>query len=228
MAIDKIGLDHLIIPLTHMGGNGLLESWQDDFDVNPALWGTPVTGTGGIALDKTEQPYQKCILTGPANADTARLYSQQVWSAGPTVWGANTFWRRLMMIWSAKFTTVASIENTTFFMGLAPTVAATRATDDLIGFCLTADALNTLTDNGSVETLNAAGAPTLTDWHTYALEVYRGGVVFYVDGVPVQQHVTNLPDYNFRMTFYLPQEAGANGGQLHIGPVTCWNEGIVR
>lgn len=226
--IDAIGLAHLLIPLMHASGDGFLETWQDDFDINPVAWGTPVVGTGGAALDKTEQPYQKAILTGPANADTVRLHSQWRWSCGPTVWGANTFWKRFLMVWSAKFAVEASIENTTFAMGLLPTLTATRATAEQITFILNGDALNYLTDDGGVETTGAVGAPTLTDWHTYGIEVYRGGVVFYIDGVAVATSSTNLPDYNFYPTFYLPQEAGANGGQLHIGPVGFWHEALVR
>jgi hypothetical protein len=229
-AIDQIGLNHLMILLIHAGQNALKEGWQDatppGIDAN--IWAETLTGTGGRARDLTEAPYIKQLLTGPANADTARLRSIHQWSCGPTVWGTNHIYKRFVFVWEGKFTTVASIDNTFFFMGLAPTTVATRATNELIGFILTADALNSLTDDGGVETVNAVGAPVLTNWHLYALEVYAGGVVFYIDGAAVAQHTTNLPDQAFYLTWYLPQEAAANGGQLHIGSLGCFYEFVVR
>jgi len=227
MSIDTIGLNHLIIPMFHASKDSVLETWVSP-GINPAIWGTAIAATGLVALDKTEQPYQKAVLTGTVNADTARLYAQRQWSVGPTVWGDNTVWKRFVMMWEAKFVTVASIENTTFLMGLSPTLVATRATNETIGFVLTADVLNSLTDNAGTETVNAVGAPVLTNWHTYAIEAYQGGIVFYVDGAAIVTHSTNLPDYNFYPTFYLPQEAAANGGELHIGQVALWHEPVMR
>lgn len=228
--IDEIGLQHILIGIIHGGGNALKEGWQDPtppgHDTN--IWKAVVTGTGGVARDLTEAPHQKQVLTGPANADTARLHSVHRWTCGPTVWGANLAYKRFLFGWEVKFATVASIENTAFFMGLMPTTVATRATDELIGFVLTADVLNSLTDDGGTETVNAVAAPVLTDWHFYAIEVYAGGVVFYIDGAAVAQHTTNLPDQAFYLTWYLPQEAAANGGELHIGACGCYYEFVVR
>lgn len=228
--IDEIGLQHMLIPLNSMGKSNFVESWQDatppGIDVN--IWTEVLTGTGGRARDATEAAYLKQLLTGPANADTARLHSVHQWPAAPTLMGANVIYKRFLFVWEAKFATVASIENTTFLMGLAPSTVATRATPELICFILTADALNSLTDDGGVETVNAVGAPVLTNWHLFAIEVYAGGVVFYIDGEAVAQHVTNLPDQNWYLTWYLPQEAAANGGELHLGRLGCFYEPIVR
>lgn len=228
--IDQVGLNHLMVPLLHAGQNSLREGWQDatppGIDTN--IWAETLTGTGGRARDLTEAPHQKQVLTGPANADTARLYSVHRWSCGPTVWGSNLLYKRFLFGWEVKFASVASIDNTHFFMGLAPSAVATRATNELIGFILTADALNSLTDDGGVETVNAVGAPVLTNWHLLTIEVYAGGIVFYIDGAAVAQHTTNLPDYAFHLTWYLPQEAAANGGELHIGALGCYYEFVVR
>lgn len=226
--IDEIGLQHLLIPMMHGGQNALKEGWQDPVFPDPGLWVTAVAATGAVNRDLTEAPHQKIVLTGPANADTARLYSLYRWTCGPTIWGSNLAYKRFIFAWEAKFDVVASIDNTHFLMGLAPTIAATRATNEQISFILTADALNTLTDDGGAETVTVvAPAPVLTNWHFYAIEVYAGGVVFYVDGVAVQ-HTTNLPDIAFYLTWYLPQEAAANGGELHVGALGAYYEFVVR
>jgi len=208
----------------------LYEGWQDATPpgIDPNIWTTVVAGTGAVTRSTAEAAYLKAILTGPTNADTARLYSVAQWPCGPTLWGADMLYKRFVLAWEAKFATVASIDNAAFFMGLAPTAGATRATAELIGFYLSADVLRSLTDDGGVETTNAMGAPVLTNWHLYTIEVYAGGVVFYIDGAAVALHATNLPDYNFHLTWYLPQEAAANGGELHIGALGCYYQPVVR
>lgn len=228
--IDVIGLFHALITLSSAGKSNLVETWQDVTPpgIDPNIWATVLTGTGGVARNTAEAGYLKVILTGPTNADTARLHSVAQFPATPTLMGANVIYKRFIFVWEAKFATVASIDNTHFLMGLAPSAVATRATNELIAFILTADALNSLTDDGGAETVNAVGAPVLTNWHLYAVEVYHGGVVFYIDGAAVAQHVTNLPDQNWYLTWYLPQEAAANSGQLHVGRLGCFYEPIVR
>ena len=233
--IDVIGLYHLLISLNASGKSSLSESWQDatppGHDVN--IWTEVAGGTGGAARDATEVGYLKQLFTGPANADTARLHSVHQWPVAPTLWGAEMMYKRFVLIWECKFVTVASILNggpatAGFFMGLAPSTVATRATQELIGFVLTADALNSLTDDGGTETLSAVGAPVVTNWHLLAIECYAAGVNFYVDGAVAAQHTTNIPDENYYLTWYVPQEVAANGGQLHLGALGCFYEFVVR
>ncbi len=228
--IDVLGLYHQILSLNYSGKSSLGESWQDaappGHDTN--LWTEVITASGGIARVTTEVGYLKQVFTGPANADTARLHSVQQWPVAPTLWGAEMIYKRFVFIFEVKFGTVASIDNTTFFMGLAPTTGSIRTSQELIGFVLTADALNSLTDNGGTETLNALGAPTLTDWHLLAIECYAAGVNFYVDGAVAATHITNLPDENYYLTWYVPQEAAANSGELHLGVLGCFYEFVVR
>jgi len=233
--IDQIGLNHLILSLNYSGKSSLSESWQDatppGHDTN--IWTEVLGATGSVDRDATEVGYLKQVFTGPANADTARLHSVHEWPVAPTLWGADMLYKRFVFGWECKFVSVDSIENggpaaAGFFMGLAPSTVATRATQELIGFVLTANALNSLTDDGGTETLNAVGAPTLTDWHVLAIECYAGGVNFYVDGAVMANHITNIPDGNYYLTWYVPQEAAANGGQLHLGALGCFYEFVVR
>ena len=213
--IDEKGILKRLEVLSSVGLPYLIETWQAAID--PAVWTIDLGGTTGSVLrDITEEPYQKVILAGAANADTARLHTVSEWQLGANTWGANTFNKLLIMEWEAKFANVADIENTAFFMGLAAGVAATRATMNIAGFILTADALNSITDNGGVETVNAVGAPVLTNWMKLAIVAYNGMIEFYVNEVMQARHVTNLPEYNVHGMFYLPQEAAVNTGELHI------------
>jgi hypothetical protein len=126
------------------------------------------------------------------------------------------------MEWEAKFASVASIDNALFFMGLSASNVATRATDNIAGFILTADALNCITDDGGGEVVGAVGAPVLTNWHKYGIVAYPGVIEFYVDEVMQDRHLTveNLPDVNAHLMFYLPQEVAANSGELHVAMIS--------
>jgi hypothetical protein len=225
-------IDPVVMQLLARPQLALYEGWQDEAGIDTTVWTTAVTGTGAVARNVAEPPYLKVLLSGPANADTARLYENQRWFCGPDTYGMNTILRRLVMEFEAKFAVVASIDNPTFFMGLASVQLATRASTNIAGFILTADVLNSITDDGAGEVTKAVGAPVLTTWHKYRMEILAGTIYFYVDEVLRATHTTaaveRLPDTTMFPVFYLPQEAGANGGQLHVGIVRVWTEDIVR
>jgi len=213
MAIDEKGKLNQLITMNSVGLPVLMETWQRAAGIDPALWNIGLAGTTGtVVRSEAEEPYQKVILAGAANADVARLYTTVKWQLAPDTWGLNTFQKALVMEWECKFAVVAAIENTTFFMGLAAGAAATRAAMNLAGFCLTADALNALTDDGGAETVSAVGAPVVTNWMKLTVLAYRGCIEFYVNEVMRARHTTaapdeNLPDVNVYGMFYLPQEA---------------------
>lgn len=223
MGIDEIGRLRRLETLVSVGLPYLAETWQDVLGIDPTVWTTAVTGTGAVARSVAEEPYQKVILSGPANADTARLYTVQEWQLAPDTWGANTFNKLLIMEWEAKFDVVASIENTTFFMGLSAANNATRASTNIAGFILTADVLNSITQDAGVnETVKTVGGPTLTNWNKYAIVAFNDIIEFYVNEVMQARHLTAefLPDVNAHGMFYLPQEAAANGGELHVATIS--------
>jgi len=214
--IDERGRLNYLIKNTSYTLPYLMETWQAA--INAAVWTTVLGGTGTVTRDITEEPYQKVILDGPANADTARIYTVAEWQMAPTLWGANTFNKLLIMEWEAKFVTVASIENTEFFMGLAAGAAATRSAMNMVGFCLQGDALYSLTDNGGVEDSQAIAGITLTNWNKYAVVAYNGILEFWVNETMEIRNATaaDQPDYNMHGMFYLEEEAGANSGELHV------------
>lgn len=210
----------------------LYESWQDEAGIDNTVWSTAVTGTGAVARDATEAPYLKVKLSGTTNADTARLNGDNRWVCGPDTYGTNTILRKLIMEWEVKFATVASIDNTAFFMGLASATNATRASTNIAGFILDGDVLKSITDDGVGETAKAVGGPTLTGWHKLRVEIYAGTIEFYVDETLQATHTTeageDLPDTAMYPVLYLPQEAAANGGELHTGIVRIWTEDVSR
>lgn len=199
------------------------ETWQDVLGIDPAVWTQVVTATGSITdpPDLTEEPYQKVVLSGPANGDTARLHTVAQWQIAPDTWGTDTIIQKVTIEWEARFVSVASIDNALFLMGMSAIAAATRASVNIAGFILVADALNVVTDDGVGETVTVVpSAPVLTNWHKYKIVAYAGTIEFWVDDVLEATHTTaageDLPDVNAHLNYYLPQEALANGGELHV------------
>ena len=210
----------------------LYETWQDEAGIDANVWTSVVTGTGAVARNVAEPPYLKVLLSGTTNADTAHLYSDQRWFCGPDTYGANTILKRLILEFEAKFATVASIDNALFFMGLGSIQETLRTTNNIAGFILTADALNSITDDGVGEVVKAVGAPVLTTWHKYRIAVYAGAIGFYIDEALIVAHTTaaveRLPDTAMYLNFTLNQEAAANSGELHTGIIRLWTEDVIR
>ena len=108
MSMDLEGQVKELKILSQVGLPYMIETWQGVID--PLVWTIALGGTTGTVLrDITEEPYQKVILTGPANDDEARLYTIQEYQLGPDTWGQNTFNKALVMEWECKFDTVAGI-----------------------------------------------------------------------------------------------------------------------
>jgi len=225
MGIDDVGKLNKLLTLNQVGMPVLMETWQRAAGIDPALWNVNLHGTTGtVARSEAEEPYQKVILTGPANDDAARLYTTAKWQLAPDTWGLNTFQKALLMEWECKFATVASILTTHFFMGFAAGAAADRTSMNLAGFILSgADALNALTDDAGAETVSAVGAPVVTNWMKLSILAFPACIEFYVNEVMQARHTTadaeDLPDVNAYGMFYVIQEAAANGGALHVANV---------
>lgn len=213
-------------------GSVLYEDWRKEESsvVDERKWKVAGTGTGTIRRNigvSTTTPKFYVALSGTTNGDTMRLRSNRRWDVGPDTWGTNTIYRKLIIEWEARIGTVASAENTTFFMGLGLLTTATRASNHLIGFILTADALNSITDDGTGETVSAVGAPAVANLHKLRLEIRAGGIVdFYVDETLQATHTTNLTDQAMYLMFYQPQEAAASGASLEVGSIAAWYEGL--
>lgn len=208
--------------LVRREGAYMLETWQAAID--EGVWTSATGGTGAVTRDVTEEPIQKVVLSGPANADTARLYTVKEWQFDPLAQLARTV-KGLYVSWEAKFATVASIENTKFFMGLSSDGAASdRSSNNLTGFFLNSDVLNAIIDDAGSESTATVGGPTLTSWHKFEIRcgtacrtITSDRVELIIDNtLQAAWTTTNVPHMNAALLFYLEQEAAANGGELHI------------
>lgn len=208
-----------------------LEDWSRETTprVDDAKWTVVGTGTGTV-IRTVAAAHIYAALSGATNTDTSRLRGTRRWRVGPDTWALTSINRKLVVEFEAQFDTVGSIANATFFAGLSTSATATRTSDNLAGWILTADALNAITDDSIGETVSAVGAPAVADWHKLRMEIYAsfitgawsGHVDFYVDEVLQATHTTalaeRLPDQTMYLNFYVPQEAAANGA-LNLGPV---------
>lgn len=238
--IDPIGTLREITKMAFRPKFMLGETWQDEAGIDPVVWTLATGGTGAVARSVAEPPYLKVVLSGPTNADTAWLYSNMRWFTNPDGYGPHTILKRVVLEWEWKMATVASILESMFFMGLAETQLVDRGQGNLIGFILdaVADELYSITDDGVGETTKDTGldAADLLSWHKSKIEVYgqnqQGLVDFYIDEELVTTHTTlaaeDLPDTAMYIALNMIQQAGANGGELHTGPISLWLEDIVR
>jgi len=215
----------------------MFETWQDEVGINAARWVVTNPATG-VPWDRGVTGAYLRAWSVPNLNEVTRLRGVQRWAAGPGVWGTNTIYRRLIVEFSMRLTNVANIDNAETLFGLSIGAASTRnaaATTYLIGWVLLADALNSLTKNGATaanETENViAGAPVLTNWHKYRMEIYAGHVLFILDEVQVADHTVAgaaaLPNGVFYPQFYLDTEAGGTATP-EIGPIDIHTERIAR
>lgn len=207
----------------------LMETWQDNIvPIDPNIWTTAVGGGGTVARSAATEPYQDILLGGAAAADTARLYTVWEWQLAPGIYGVANIVKKLVIEWEAAITNVADVDNATFFMGLGSIAATTRATNDIAGVILVADAYNFLTDDGGVETVTVLpSAPAVGNRHKFKIVAYAGTIELWVDEVLEVTHNVNLPDVNAHVQFYLVQEGGGGGtGVLRVGPVGIRPSGL--
>lgn len=217
----------------------LMITWQDEAGLDHSICTLAVTGTGTGARSVAEPPFLKYVLAGPAVNDTARLYSNARWFCNPQVGAANylknSILQTLNMEFEFKLATVTSILNTAFFMGLGDAQNVTEASANLIGFGLDgSDDLFGMCNDGTGPAHTGAlmlDVADLVNWHTVRMEVTPGAVRFSLDGYcdPVNWIVTaDLPNTAMFLNFYLPQEAAASGGELHLGVIRVWTEDTLR
>ena len=196
----------------------LSEQWATDDNEFTGMWNRDVTGAATIARVNTDIDMPKVSLTVPAS-QTARLRSLYTFRVTPSKFSntANTTMvRGVFFEFEAKFTNVANMDNATFFMGFNDATAGTRATTDVVGFGLTSDAIQTVTDSSGTETVNAPSSIVLTDRNLYKIAITEGLVEFWINGNQEATHTTNLPDVLPFLMFYNVSEAGGSS-TLDVG-----------
>jgi hypothetical protein len=203
-----------------------IETWQDEAGIDATVWTVTDPATGAAWSRGASGAYLRA--TAAPNADeTARLVSDQRWIAAPDTYGTNTILRRLVLEFELKLTTVANIDNTLAFFGLTTATDHDRTDNNIIGFALASDVLQSLTDNAGAETVNTTFGETLTNWNKLKIEIYAGHVKFYVNEVEVADHTTNLPDAPMYLNYFIDTD-GVGAATIELGVIRIWNEDITR
>ena len=196
----------------------LSEQWATDDNEFTGMWNRDVTGAATIARVNTDIDMPKVSLTVPAS-QSARLRSLYTFRVTPSKFSNTTnttMVRGVFLEFEAKFTNVANMDNASFFMGFNNSTTGTRATADVVGFGLTSDAIQTITDSSGTETVNAPSNITLTNRNLYKIAITEGQVEFWVNGNQVATHTTNLPDVLPFLMFYNGSEA-TGSSTLDVG-----------
>ncbi|MDD5060788.1 MAG: hypothetical protein PHN44_00710 [Candidatus Marinimicrobia bacterium] len=208
-------------PVSHV-----VETFQSELGMPEALfeWTHPATGTPWNIL--TNGAY-RVFYTIPAASENARLNGRRLWLITPSVYGTNLIQRKTICEWVIRLTNVANIDNAGFLFGLTPLKADTRASNNIIGFGLVGDALQTITDLAGVETVNTGFGETLTNVNKFRIEAYAGHVKFFLNEVQIADHVTNLANLPMYQNIYILNEAGGTS-TFELMSNRMWVETIAR
>jgi len=215
----------------------LFEGWQDELGIDFTLWTllNPATAWARGAGAGVAAPHLVATNTMILN-ELSRLVGNQRWPIAPDTWAANTILRRVVFEFEMTIATLASLDNTACFFGLTPAQAATRITQDIIGFALigAGNDLQTVTDAATVETVNTGFAENLALYNKFRIDILTPliagvptpSVRFYLNEALLATHVTNLPDLPMYPNFYFDTAAGGSISQ--IGIIRIWTEDYQR
>ena len=216
------GILTLAASATAKPNRDMVETWQDEAGIDLTLW-TPTDPATGTAWSRgSDGAYLRATAVPNAN-ETARLRSNQRWFMGTGVYGTNTIYRKLNLEFELRLVNVANLDNTLCLFGFTSGGTATRATNNIIGWCLAADVLATLSDDTGAETTNTGFGETLTDWNKLKMIFSTGQVAFYLNETLVATHTTNLADLPMFINFFIDTEAGG-AATIDLGIVRCWPE----
>jgi len=206
--------------------NGFLETWQDETGLFAPVWSdtNPATGT---AWTKGVSGAWTRVYCAPNASENGRLRTVERIAIDQAGWNTNRINRRLVIETELQLGSVANIDNTAFFIGFMTGTADTRASNNIIGWALTGDALQSVTDNAGTETVNTGFGETLTNINKLRIEVYSGNAKFYVNEVLKATHVTNIPSNVFYWNNYIVTEAGG-AANISSGETRYWFEDFVR
>lgn len=225
--IDEIGALEKLIKLAQSPQATLLETWQMEMGISEARWTVTNPATGAPWARGVSGSFLYARVNPLAN-EVARLRSNQMWAAAiqRTDWMIKKVILEFEMVISAP----ANVDNTLFVVGFTEIAAATRATDNLCGFALIGDALQTLSDAGSTETVNTGFGETLTNHNKFGIEwtgiTGTAHAHFYLNEELIASHLANVPAVPCYLNFYIDTEAAAC--ILSLGVIRCRYEMIVR
>ncbi len=226
MTVDHEGTLHDIYKRQQRPLMSLLETWQDEAGIDPTVWDTLDPATGTAWTRGGSDSYLRAY-SGPNANETARLWSIMRWPCQCGVWNDNTVYRQLFLEFEMKLATVANLDNSLCFFGLTEDTSDDRSDNDIIGFGLNADILQTVTDAAGTETTNTTFGETLTNWNRFGIWVARSSVRFLLNGAVIATHTTNLPAFPMWLNWYMDTEAGGAAG-IHLGVIRAWQDDGTR
>lgn len=203
----------------------LIETWQDLL-IDPNIWTVTDPGVGVAWAPVVSGAFLYNITTPNAN-EVARLVGDHLWQIHSITPNLNLIVKKTIIEFSMIIGVPGNVDNGEFFVGFTPNQADTRASDNIIGFALTADALQTLTDAAGGETVNTGFGETLTNHNKYRIEIYEETVDFYLNEVRIAQHTTTIPNIPSYPNFYIDTDAGGPCA-FTIGIVKIWYEMVER
>lgn len=206
----------------HGGPVYMYEGWQDELGIDFTTWAVTHPATGTAWGRGAAGAYLRAMSVPNAN-ETARLVGTDRWIAAPGVYGVDTIIRRLVFEFEMRLTAVANLDNALSFFGFTPGQADNRGTNGIMGWGLLADALQSITDVGGVESVNTGFGEVLTVWNKYRMDIYSGHVVYSLNETQLADHVANLPDTLMYPDFFIDTEAGG-AATIEIGIVRIWPE----
>jgi len=96
-----------------------------------------------------------------------------------------------------------NVDNTLSFWGWMPIAAGLRTTDNIIGFALIGDDLQTVTDSGGGETVNTGFGETMANHNKFKIVIEEEQVLFFLNEVLIATHTTNVPTIPVLSNFFL-------------------------
>lgn len=201
----------------------LYEGWIDESGIDATRWTTTNSATGPGWSRGASGAYLRAT-EAPNTTENCRLVSDQRYIVAPDTYGTNTILRKLCLEFELKLTTPANIEEAETFFGFTGGVADKRSSNDIVGWAILSDVLQSLTDDGSTETTTTTFGETITNWNKLKMEIYSGHVVFFVNESQVADHITNLPDEPMYINFYTEANGGAGAVTFEIGIIRVWYE----
>ena len=205
--------------------NKLIESWQDLL-IDANIWTVIDPATGIPWTPQVSGAFLYNVVTPNAN-EVARMRGNHWWVQNWNTPNLNLMVKKLVMEFELMIGVPANLDNTLCLFGILPSAVATRATNNIIGFGLAADVLQTITDSGGAETVNTTFGETLTNHNKFRIEVIESAVRFYLNEVLIATHAANVPTVPMLPTFYYDTEAGGACALSH-GIIRVWHEMVER
>ncbi len=220
MGYEKYSSISTLINTVNQPRMTFLETWQAGA-VDALIWTPTNPATGTAWTLGTVTGIGRSIRTVPNATEFGRLVSNHIWDAMVTYWGNNTIQKSLNMEWEMQLSNLANIDNANAFYGLTAVSTDTRSSNNIIGFGLNTDVLETVTDAAGVEQATTTFGETLTNKNRFRIQVTATNVKFYLNGAVIATHATTFPRVPMYLQF-IHMTDGGGASALNLGKVRVW------